>query len=50
MCLQRNQSMCLIAHANNEGCRMSAMQPRSLEIPLLCFRDQKVAEDLDARD
>jgi hypothetical protein len=29
MCLQRNWSMCLIANANNEGCRMSAMQVRN---------------------
>jgi hypothetical protein len=45
--------MCLIVRANNADSRMSAMQPRAVqfsEIPLLCFRDQKVAEDLDARD
>src|SRR4051795_4355069 len=45
--------MCLIAEANNAGGRMSAMHEsgvRLSEIPLLRFRDQKVAEDLNARD
>src|SRR3954447_5140208 len=45
--------MCLIAEANNAGGRMSAMHEsgvRLSEIPLLRFRDQKVAEDLYARD
>jgi hypothetical protein len=45
--------MCFIARMNNADGRMSAMQRRAvqfLEIPLLCFRDQKIAEDLDARD
>src|SRR2546423_13634149 len=45
--------MCLIAQANNANGRMSAMQPRGsncLEIPLLCFRNEKVAEDRNACD